>query len=194
MTLNGSGDAFTTYGTIFFTDSTLTGHGDTVLGYGAVFFLRSQIHSIGPFTWTRTISGSHGNVFVNCSLIAIEKPLPWTVTETNPRGQIPKAVFARLPMNGKGSTANFPNAEMVLINTKTSGVPVEGWGPIQKEGFDTRNVHFWEYNTMDLEGKAVDMSKRHPVSKQLVLQKDAKTIEEYGRPEFVLGGWRPAVE
>jgi pectinesterase len=54
MTLNGSGDAFTTYGTIYFVDSKLSGHGDTVLGYGAVIFHRSEIHSIGLMTWTRT--------------------------------------------------------------------------------------------------------------------------------------------
>lgn len=36
MDLIGSSDVSTTYGTIYFFDSTLSGHGDTVLGYGAV--------------------------------------------------------------------------------------------------------------------------------------------------------------
>jgi pectinesterase len=193
MTLNGSGDAFTTYGTIYFVDSKLTGHGDTVLGYGAVFFLRSEIQSIGPMTWTRTVSGSHGNIFVNSTLIGIDKPLPWTVTDTNPRGQIPKAVFARLPGNGPNKDQNFPNAEMVLINTKTSGTPPEGWGPVQQEGFDKKNVHFWEFNTMDAEGRLVDTSRRAGIGKVLTLPKDAKTIEDYQRPEFVLDGWRPII-
>ncbi|KAF2396972.1 pectin lyase-like protein [Trichodelitschia bisporula] len=193
MTLSGSGDAFTTYGSIYFADSKLTGHGDTVLGYGAVFYLRSEIHSIGPFTWTRTPAGQHGNVFVNSSLISINEPLPWTVTEARPTGQDSKSTFARLPRNG-GPTgvSNFPNAEMVLINVKTSGVPPEGWGPIQSAPFDTSNVHFWEYNTMDLDGKPVDMSKRHPVSKQLKLPTDGKTIADYSNPKFVLG-WEPVI-
>jgi pectinesterase len=193
MTLHGSGDAFTTYGTIYFADSKLTGHGDTVLGYGAVFFLRSEIESIGPVTWTRTVAGSHGNIFVNSSLVGIDKPLPWTVTDTNPRGQIPKAVFARLPGNGPGKNSNFPNAEIVLINTRTSGVPAEGWGPVQQEGFDKKNVHFWEYNTMDAEGRAVDTSRRAAIGKVLTIPKDAKVIEEYQRPEFVLDGWKPVL-
>lgn len=50
MTLNGSGDALTTYGTIYFADSKLTGDGDTVLGYAAVYFLRSEIRSRGPIS------------------------------------------------------------------------------------------------------------------------------------------------
>ncbi|KAF1992343.1 carbohydrate esterase family 8 protein [Aulographum hederae CBS 113979] len=187
MDINGSGDAFTTRGSIYFADSKLTGHGDTVLGYAAVFFVRSEIECMGPFTWTRTPQGSHGNIFVNSTFTALNEPLPWSVTEGNPRGQIPKAVFSRLPQNGRGATANFPYAEMVLINCKTKGVAPEGWGPIASNGFDTSNVHFWEYNTMDMAGKAVDTSRRTPVSKQLNAQTDAKTIADYSNPEFVLG-------
>ncbi len=197
MTLNGSGDAFTPYGTVYFADSLLTGDGDTVLGYAAVYFLRSEIRSRGPFTWTRTPQGSHGNVFVDCTLIGLEEPLPWTVTDANPAGRIVKAPFARLPRNrsATATATNFPYAEMVLINTRTSGVPPEGWGPIEEApGFDSSNVRFWEYNTMDLEGRPVDVSQRHPVSKQLTMEKDAETIANYRNPAFVLGGWTPVVE
>jgi len=196
MDVRGSGDAFTTRGTIYFADSLLTGDGDTVLGYAAVYFLRSEIQSVGPFTWTRTPKGSHGNIFVNSTLIGIQEPLPWSVTEANPEGQIPRAVFTRLPQNGDDPAApgyNFPYAEMVLINTKTSGVPAEGWGPIQGEGFDKTNVHLWEYNTMDLQGRPVDLSRRDPAAKQLSLPQDAKTVADYSSPEFVLGGWKPVV-
>ncbi|HEX2860042.1 MAG TPA: pectinesterase family protein [Lacunisphaera sp.] len=196
MTLNGSGDAFTPYGTVYFADSLLTGHGDTVLGYAAVYFFRSEIRSYGPFTWTRTPKGSHGNVFVDCTLVGINEPLPWTVTATDP-GRTVKAPFARLPRNGSptATAANFPYAEMVLINTRTSGVPPEGWGPIEEApGFDRSNVRFWEYNTMDLEGRPVDVSQRHPVSRQLTMEKDAETIANYRDPAFVLGGWSPVVE
>ncbi len=196
MTLHGSGDAFTAYGTVYFADSLLTGDGDTVLGYAAVYFVRSEIRSRGPFTWTRTPQGSHGNVFVDCTLIGLNEPLPWTVTATNP-GTVVKTPFARLPRNRSATAAatNFPYAEMVLINTRTSGVPPEGWGPIEEApGFDSSNVRFWEYNTMDLEGRPVDVSRRHPVSRQLTLERDAETIANYRNPAFVLGGWTPVVE
>ncbi|MET0341198.1 MAG: pectinesterase family protein [Polyangiales bacterium] len=196
MTLNGSGDALTTYGTLYFADSKLTGHGDTVLGYAAAFFVRSEIHSIGPFTWTRTPRGQHGNVFVDCSLIAIDAPLPWTVTPTD-AGRKVDAVLARLPRNGSATatSTNFPFAEMVLIDVKTHGVPPAGWGPVEEPpGFDSSNVRFFEHNTTDMAGRPVDVSRRHPIARQLTLPGDADTIANYRRPEYVLGGWKPVVE
>ena len=195
MTLNGSGDALTTYGTIYMVDSKLTGDGDTLLGYAALFCLRCEVRSRGPFTWTRTPQGSHGNVFVDSTLIAIDEPLPWTVDEGS-GGQKASKVLARLPRNGPAGSprANFPYAEMVLINSRVDGVPPEGWGPIQEApGFDSSNVRFWEFNTTDLQGRPVDVSHRHPVSKQLTQPKDAKVIADYSNPEFVLGGWKPIV-
>ena len=197
VTLNGSGDAFTTYGTIYMVDSKLVGDGDTILAYAALYCLRCEVDSVGPITWTRTPKGSHGNVFIDSKFVYLDKPLPWSIVPSNPVGTKAQAVFTRLPNNGPvGSpSANFPYAEMVVINAKTSGVPPEGWGPIDAEPrFDHTNLHLWEYNTTDMAGKPIDMSKRDPVSKQLTLPKDAKTIADYSRPEFVLGGWKPVVQ
>jgi len=196
MTMNGSGDALTTYGTLYIADSKLTGHGDTVLGYAAAYWLRSEIHSIGPITWTRTPQGAHGNVFVDCRMYQIDRPLPWTVSEANPAGDKSRPVFARLPHNGAADKpANFPYAEMVLINTRTQGVPPDGWGPVEENGplFDGSNVRFWEYNTMDMAGRPIDTSQRHKIAKVLTKEKDAAVIADYMRPEFVLGGWKPVV-
>ena len=195
MTLNGSGDALTTYGSIYMVDSKLTGHGDTILGYAALFCLRCEVQSIGPFTWTRTPRGSHGNVFVDSKFIGIDQPLPWTIKSDGTGGQKSSKVLARLPRNGPtASSPNFPFAEMVLINSQLSGIPTEGWGPIEEPpGFDSSNVKFWEYNSRDEQGRAIDVSKRHPVSRQLTQSRDAKTIADYSTPEFVLGGWKPVI-
>jgi pectinesterase len=196
ITLNGSGDAFTTYGTIYMVDSTLTGDGDTILGYGALFCLRCEIRSTGPFTWTRTPQGSHGNVFVDSTLIYADRPLPWSITAANPAGTKTPGVFGRLPRNGSATAvnANFPYAEMVLINTRTDGVPPSGWGAVEAQpAFDWSNLRLWEYNTTDLEGRPVDLSQRHPAMRALTLPADAAILADYSRPEFVLGGWRPIV-
>jgi hypothetical protein len=196
MTLNGSGDALTTYGTIYMADSRLVGHGDTILGYAALFCLRCELQSVGPFTWTRTPEGSHGNVFVDSTFEYLDQPLPWTVTASDPGRKSP-GVLARLPKNGPTGApgANFPHAEMVLINARMKGVPPEGWGPVEEPPeFDSSKVRFWEYNTRDWDGRPIDMSRRHKVSKQLVLPKDAETVAKYSSPEFVLGGWKPTVE
>jgi pectinesterase len=196
MTLNGSGDALTTYGSIYARDMTLTGDGDTILGYAALFCLRCEIHSAGPFTWTRTPEGSHGNVFVDSTFIATDKPLPWTVQPDGTGGQIASKALARLPRNGPVGAvgANFPHAEMVLINSRVSGVPPEGFGPVQDPpDFDSSKVRFWEHNTTGPDGKPVDVSQRHPIVRQLMLPADAAILADYQRPEFVLGGWKPVV-
>jgi pectinesterase len=196
MALNGSGDAFTTYGAIYMVDSKLTGDGDTILAYAALFCLRCEIDSVGPFTWTRTPQGSHGNVFVDSRFIYVDKPLPWTITATNPAGQKASGVFARLPRNGSptAASANFPHAEMVLINARTDGIPPEGWGPVEdKAAFDWSHLRLWEYNTMDKNGHPLDMSQRHPAARMLSKDADAQIIADYSRPEFVLGGWKPVV-
>jgi hypothetical protein len=177
MTLNGSGDALTTYGTLYVTDSKLAGSGDTVLGYASVYWLRSRIESIGAVTWTRTVQGIHGNVFVDSTIVGLSN----------------YTTLARLPDNSGGVMDNWPYAEMVLIDTKTSGIAPEGWGPVQGPPFDSSNVHFWEFNTTDLQGRPIDMSKRLNVSRQLILPRDADILAEYRDPASILGGWRPVV-
>ena len=37
----------------------------------------------------------------------------------------------------------------------------------------------------------MDVSQRHPASKQLTMEKNAETIANYSNPAFVLGGWKP---
>jgi len=198
MTMNGSGDALTTYGTIYMVDSKLTGHGDTILAYAALFCLRCEIQSSGPFTWTRTPQGSHGNVFVDSTFIALDEPQPWKVSADGKGEQrTNQQTLARLPRNSSraaNSKVNFPYAEMVLINSRVDEIPPEGWGPIEPAPeFDSSNVRFFEFNTQDTQGRLVDVSHRHPVSKQLQQPRDAKIIADYSTPEFVLNGWKPVV-
>ncbi|KAI0402460.1 pectinesterase [Xylaria palmicola] len=177
MTLHGAGDALTTYGTLYITDSKLTGTGDTVLGYGSVYWLRSRIESIGPVTWTRTVQGIHGNVFVDSIIVGLQGD----------------STLARLPDNSGGVMDNWPYAEMVLINTQTDGIAPEGWGPVQGPPFDSSHVRFWEFNTTDLRGRPINMSRRLNVSRQLTLPRDKGIIAGYEDPVNILGGWQPVV-
>jgi len=178
MNLVGSGDALTTYGTMYIVDTSLRGDGDTVLGYASAYWLRCRIESFGPVTWTRTVQGIHGNVFVDSTIVGLANG---------------GSSFARLPDNTGGVMDNWPYAEMVLIDTKTDGIIPEGWGPVQGPPFDSSSVRFWEFNTTDLRGEPVDMSMRLNVSRQLMLPRDKRIIEEYKNPANILGGWSPVV-
>ena len=140
--------------------------------------------------WIRNTEANHGNVFVNCTFSARERrssspPSPEALASS---AALISAVLARLPNN---HGLNYPYAEAVLINCRLEGVPPIGWGPV--EG-DTLHLHLWEFNSTDANGKPVDVSKRHPASKQLSMPADAKTIAEYSDPSFVLGGWKPNVQ
>jgi hypothetical protein len=195
MNIRGSGDALNLRGSVYLTDSRIIGDGDTILGVGPAFFSRCEIQSIGPYMWIRNTEANHGNVFVNCTFITRERPVPPTLTATFSQGQAnapapapPSAVLARLPNN---HGLNYPYAEAVLINCRLKGIPPVGWGPIDDE---TSHLHLWEFNSTDLDGHPIDITQRHPVSKQLTLPRDAQTIANYSSPAFVLDGWTPAVE
>ena len=190
VNIKGSGDAMNLRGTIFLTDSRIIGDGDTILGVGAAFFNRCEIQSMGPYMWIRNTEANHGNVFLNCTFITRQRPAgqrpptpPPTAGQPAPRPM--GAVLARLPNN---HGLNYPYAEAVLIDCKLGGIPAEGWGPIEA---DAAHLHLWEYNSMDLEGKPLDVSQRHPASRQLTKPADAETIANYSKPSFVLGGWDP---
>ena len=169
--IGGSGDALQSNGPVYYTDSRIVGAGDVILGRGPAFFNNCEINSNGPYMWIRNTSANHGNVFVNCRF-----KTPGT-RET---------VLARAPTNGG---KNYPYSEAVLINCALAGISPAGWGEI---GGETTNIHYWEYNSTNIsDGKPVDVSKRHPASRQLTMEKDAEIIKNYKNPAYVLDGWTP---
>jgi pectinesterase len=173
VTVIGSGDALQVNGSAYLTDSLIVGDGDTILGRGPAFFSHCELRSPAVYMWTRNTSANHGNIFVNC----IFRTPGDGVTE-----------IARAPTN-KGR--NYPYAEVVLINCVLSGISPAGWGAV---GGDTSDVHYWEYNSTNLaDGSPVDVSRRHPASRQLTMAKDAEIIANYSNPTWVLGGWTPAM-
>jgi pectinesterase len=99
-----------------------------------------------------------------------------------------KPAHARAPSNGG---KNYPYSEAVLISCALEGIDPAGWGPI---GGDTSNIHYWEYSSTGLnDGKPVDVSMRHPASRQLTMEKDAAIVAHYRDPAYVLGGWAPTM-
>jgi pectinesterase len=186
MNIKGSGDAVNLRGSVYLTECRIVGDGDTILGVGPAFFDHCEIQSIGPFMWIRNTDANHGNVFVNCTLIARERTA--NPNRTPQTRSLSMPVFARLPNN---HGLNYPYAEAVLIRCRLQGIAPSGWGPIEAE---TGHLHLWEFDSTDLDGQPADATQRHPASKQLTLPQDAETIASYSKPEFILGGWMPVVE
>jgi pectinesterase len=173
VTIVGSGDALQSNGTAYYTNCSIIGDGDTILGRGATFFNNCELSSYGTFMWIRNTAANHGNVFLNCKF--------------QTRGDR-ETEIARAPTNNGKS---YPYCEAVLIDCALKGISPIGWGPL---GGDSSNVHYWEYNSLNIsDGKPVDVSKRHPASRQLTKEKDAEIIANYMKPSYVLGGWMPAM-
>jgi hypothetical protein len=190
MNIKGSGDAINLRGSVYLTESRIIGDGDTILGVGPAFFDHCEIQSIGAFMWIRNTEANHGNVFVDCTFLARERPVAQQAnSNAMPEMRaLTMPVFARLPNN---HGLNYPYAEAVLINCRLKGIAPAGWGPVEAE---TANLHLWEFNSTDLDGRTIDTSQRAAASKQLALPQDAETIANYSKPAFVLGGWTPVVE
>ncbi len=192
MNIKGSGDAINLRGSVYLAESRIIGDGDTILGVGPAFFNHCEIQSIGPFMWIRNTEANHGNVFVDCTFIARERPAPApqksalsSMMETR---ALSTPVLARLPNN---HGLNYPYAEAVLINCRLKGLQPAGWGPIET---DAAHLHLWEFNSTGLDGRPIDTSQRHAASKQLTMPHDAETIANYSKPAFVLGGWTPIID
>jgi len=174
VTIGGSGDALQVNGSVYLTGCRIVGDGDIILGRGPAFFNNCEIHSqYGTYMWIRNTSANHGNVFLNCSF----RTLDGKETE-----------IARSPTNhGK----NYPYSEAVLINCTLGGISPVGWGTVDG---DTSNIHYWEFNSRNInDGNPVDVSRRHPVSRQLNSGKDSEIIAHYSDPAFVFDGWTPSM-
>ena len=166
----GDGDALQANGTIYMENCEIDGGGDTILGRGSLFAYRCAFRNRGgPFTWVRNFKPAHGDVFVEC-----------TFESTT---DIP-ADYGRSLLN-HGSV--YPDAEMVVLDCRVRGLDPRGWSVLGEP-----TVNMLEYNTRDLDtGEPVDVSGRHPYSRQLSLPRDAGLIASYRDPSFVLGGWTP---
>ncbi len=95
------------------------------------------------------------------------------------------AAIARSPVN-KGVNG-YPYAEAVLIDCTLENISPEGWVDIHGE---THHLRFLEYNSTDKEGRPVDVSRRHNLSRQLTLPDDAALLDLYRSPAQILE-WNP---
>jgi pectinesterase len=173
VNIGGSGDALQSNGSAYYKGCRIEGWGDMILGRGPAFFKDCELSAEGPYMWIRNTATNHGNVFVNCKFLT-------------PAGK--ESVLARAPTNGG---KNYPYCEAVLLNCKLTGIAPIGWGQI---GGDTANVHYWEYNSTNIsDGEPVDVSQRHPASRQLTMEKDSAIIANYSNPAFILGDWTPTM-
>ncbi len=164
----------------FVNESYIEGDIDFLWGTGAVYFRNSELKMVNSnayYTQIRNGAGKSGYVFVNSRLTAAPGVTGAYLTRIDPD--------------------QFPYSQVVFIDSVMgSHIRPEAWrlddnardgflNPLTQAGYP--NVRFWEYNTRDENGAAVDTSQRHPISRQLT----ADEADYWRNPANVLGGWSP---
>ncbi len=170
----------TNSGTAFITDSYIEGNVDFMWGSAAAYYQRCELKALdvgtgntGFYTQFRNGVGGFGSVYVDCKLTAAPG-VAGTVT-----------YFLGRIDPGPG---NFPYSQCVFINSAMGPhISPAGWRLDNATASST--IQYWEYRSTDLDGALLDVSRRHPSSRQLSESEAAL----WRNPAFVLGGWSPQV-
>ncbi|HEX8369386.1 MAG TPA: pectinesterase family protein [Pyrinomonadaceae bacterium] len=176
VTLKSFQDTLLTQKSTFVNNSYIEGDVDFMWGNGATYFKNTEIKSLrngGYYTQIRNNQNTPGNVYVNCRLTRGA-----AVTNGNYLSRI--------------DPDDFPYSQVVFIDTQMdSHIAPVGWllngASLPETPANYPNIKFWEYNSTDLSGNPVDVSQRHPISRQL----NASEADFWRVPANVLGGWTP---
>ena len=163
-------------GSTFITDSYIEGNTDFIWGTAAAYFQRCELKALdtagaeGFYTQVRNGQNLIGFVFVDCQLTAEPTARNYYLGRIDP------------------NPGNFPYSQAVYLNCAMGPhlLPV-GWQ--LNNATTSATVQDWEYQSTDLAGATLDVSKRLSSSRQI----DAATAAQYRNPSFVLGGWTPAI-
>ncbi|HEV2707295.1 MAG TPA: pectinesterase family protein [Pyrinomonadaceae bacterium] len=159
----------------FVNESYIEGDIDFLWGTGVVYFRNSEFKMVSSnayYTQIRNDATKNGYVFVNSRLTAAPG--------------VTGAYLSRIDPNV------FPYSQVVFIDSVMGGhIRPEAWrldnAVANATSTNYPNLKFWEYNTRDENGNPVDVSQRHPVSRQITTEE----ADFWRNPANVLGGWVP---
>jgi hypothetical protein len=169
-------------GQAYIQDCYIEGDVDFLWGSGPCYFKNVECkttRSKAYFTQIRNPATNHGYVFNGCTFTGAEG--------------VTGNVFSRI------DPSRFPASEVVLLDCIVS----DAVGPVAWQLDRVENqlavtpekypqLHFWEFNSRTPAGQPVDVSQRHPVSRQLKATEDAELVANYRNPTWVLeNDWTP---
>jgi pectin methylesterase-like acyl-CoA thioesterase len=141
-------------GSVYATNCYVEGDVDFIWGQGSVFFDQCEIKAVhnGYYVQARNPAERPGYVFFRCKLTAAPG--------------VSKCLLARIDAD------RFPWSQAAFINCQMGAqVPPAGW---EARGTNVSHLRFGEFHSTDAQGKAVDVSRRHPASRQLT---EAEAVE-----------------
>lgn len=156
-------------GRIYAENCYVAGNVDFVWGTGAAYFKNCEIRTVGragAVVQARNGATGYGYVFVDSKLTA----------DSSVHGQV----------LGRIDVGAYPASHVAYINcTMGSFIAPVGW---TITGFgDASQLRFWEYESVDESGNAIDTSQRVAGSTQLSAAQAASMRD----PSVVLSGWKP---
>lgn len=156
-------------GRLYADNCTISGNVDFVWGGGVAYFNDCIIHTTGQagaIVQARNAASAYGYVFVDSQLTA------------DP--QVEGQVLARIDVS------EFPGSQVAYVNcTMGSFISPAGW--TITGGTPTSTLRFWEYQSVDPSGNAIDVSQRIAGSIQI----SAAQAVSLRDPTVVLSGWQP---
>jgi pectate lyase len=162
-------DTILASGQTFFSDCYVEGDVDFMWGGGACYFQRCTLKAVraGYYTQIRNDASRNGNVYVECRLTGA--------------ANLTGVYLSRIDPNV------FPFSQVVWIDCAMgSHIAPAGW--LLNNATAGPTLEFWEYRSTDLNGNLLDVSQRHPVSRQLT---DAEAV--YWRDPMNVLGWAPSL-
>jgi Pectinesterase/Bacterial Ig-like domain len=157
-------------GQVYVTNCYIEGDVDFIWGQGITFFDHCEVKAVhtGYYLQSRNPVGRPGYVFANCKLTATP--------------EVEKCWLARI------DSGRFPGSQAAFINCQMGPqVPAAGW---VVTGTNLDRLRFEEFHSTDLQGKPVDVSQRHPASKQLT-EAEAANLSDPAKVFAYPETWNP---
>jgi pectin methylesterase-like acyl-CoA thioesterase len=158
-------------GLVYVADSYVEGNVDFVWGVGTAYFERSEIKIVGRsgvIVQARNGLDTQGYFFIDSKL----------TSDPNITG----STLARIDVT------EYPGSQVAYINCQLGPqISPQGWTVTPAGTTATGSLRFWEFGSTDLDGNPIDVSKRHPASRQLGPAEAASLRNG----SAVLGGWDP---
>jgi pectin methylesterase-like acyl-CoA thioesterase len=157
-------------GRIYVANCYVEGDVDFIWGHGVIFFEDCELKAMhdGYYITSRNPADQFGFVFSRCKLTAAPG--------------VKKNWLARI------GTDRFPGSAVAFLNCQMGEhIPAAGW---QVTGNDQAGLRFYEFQSTTLDGQPLDVSQRHPASRQIT----AAEAAELADPNKVLATrdtWKP---
>jgi pectin methylesterase-like acyl-CoA thioesterase len=159
-------------GRVYATNCLVEGDVDFIWGQGSVFFDQCEIRAVhnGYYVQARNPAERPGYVFSRCKLTAAPG--------------VARCLLARIDAD------RFPCSQAAFIHCQMGAqVPPVGW---EARGANASHLRFGEFHSTDAQGNPVDVSRRHPASRQLT----ETEVVELSDPAKVLSyqhPWNPGI-